>query len=711
MENNLAFRRDVQRINLWQTAILVLLGLLLNLIGSSLVGALRLPFFLDTTGTIITAALGGYLPGIAVGMATNLIKGLWEPYAVYFASVNVLIAVITAFFVRKGALKSFWRAVLFILVLAVSGSVLDSVLTWFLRGFAGDPASASLAEHLFASGRYTQFTAQTAATFLVNIYDKALSVLIAVVIHAIVPASLKEKLPFTGWRQTPLAESERQRIHHSNTRSLSLRTKLLIIVTGAALCLSVASLLVSGILFHRSTLEEHTKLGQNIAKLAGSAIRADRVTDYIENGEAAEGYLETKDRLELLLKSSPDVEYIYVYRILEDGCHVVFDLDSESLEGSEPGEIIPFDDAFQPLLPALFAGEPIEPIISTGSYGWLLTVYEPVYDESGVCQCYAAADISMNDLVEAERVFYVKAISLFLGFLIFIYALCVWLAQFNLIYPINTMASSANAFAYNDEQARKGSLDSIYSLDIRTGDELENLYNAFSKTTIDMLAYIDHVQEQAETISRMQNGLILVLADMVESRDQCTGDHVRKTAAYVRLILTKMKERGMYPELLTDQYISDVVNSAPLHDIGKIKVTDAILNKPGKLTDEEYAVMKTHTTAGAEIIEQAKTLVSESGYLNEAKNLANFHHERWDGKGYPNGISGEEIPLSARVMAVADVFDALVSRRSYKEPFPFPKATEIISEGAGTQFDPHVVEVFLSALDEVKIIEEAFAEA
>ncbi len=223
-----------------------------------------------------------------------------------------------------------------------------------------------------------------------------------------------------------------------------------------------------------------------------------------------------------------------------------------------------------------------------------------------------------------------------------------------------------------------------------------------SKTIAETVGYIKDVGEKGEQIAHMQNGLIYVLADMVESRDKNTGDHVRKTAAYVRFIMEKMKEKGIYADKLTDEYMSDVANSAPLHDVGKIMVSDVILNKPGKLTDEEFAIMKSHTTAGSKVISSAMSLVSDSGYLGEAKNLATYHHERWDGKGYPSGLSGEDIPLSARIMAVADVFDALVSKRSYKEPFSFEKAMSIIEEGAGTQFDPQIAALFVESADEVR---------
>lgn len=208
----------------------------------------------------------------------------------------------------------------------------------------------------------------------------------------------------------------------------------------------------------------------------------------------------------------------------------------------------------------------------------------------------------------------------------------------------------------------------------------------------------------------MQNALILVLADIVESRDKNTGAHVRKTAAYTDIIMHQLKEMGVYTDIITDEYIYDVVNSAPLHDVGKIQVPDAILNKPGRLTDEEFEVMKKHTIAGRDIITQAIELVPNSGYLAEARNLAGYHHEKWDGTGYPYGKKAEEIPLSARIMAVADVFDALVSRRSYKEPMPFDKAMDIIREGAGKHFDPVIVEVFLNAEEEVRRVEAEFSQ-
>ena len=151
------------------------------------------------------------------------------------------------------------------------------------------------------------------------------------------------------------------------------------------------------------------------------------------------------------------------------------------------------------------------------------------------------------------------------------------------------------------------------------------------------------------------------------------------------------------------------MKSAPLHDIGKIKIPDAILNKPGRLTEEEFEIMKTHAKCGADIIQQVIDTLPNSQYLYEAKRIAGFHHEKWNGKGYPEGLQGEEIPLSARVMAVADVFDALVSVRCYKNAMSYDEAMDIIKKDAGSHFDPKVVEAFVAASDEVKQISDEFA--
>lgn len=220
--------------------------------------------------------------------------------------------------------------------------------------------------------------------------------------------------------------------------------------------------------------------------------------------------------------------------------------------------------------------------------------------------------------------------------------------------------------------------------------------------------YNDLIQEdiQAELvanqdrINQMQERIISGLASLIESRDLETGEHVARTSAYVKKIATDAREDGIYVDQMDDRFISMIGRLAPMHDIGKIVVSDQILKKPGRLTDEEYEQMKKHASAGGDVVQQVLRGITDDEYLAFASDIATYHHEWWDGTGYPEGLKGEEIPLSARIMAIADVFDALISERCYKKAMPREKAFEIIQKEAGTHFDPKLAEVFLNHREE-----------
>ncbi|MDR0306431.1 MAG: response regulator [Chitinispirillales bacterium] len=200
--------------------------------------------------------------------------------------------------------------------------------------------------------------------------------------------------------------------------------------------------------------------------------------------------------------------------------------------------------------------------------------------------------------------------------------------------------------------------------------------------------------ERNEKLKNLQNGMVSVLAKMVESRDLMTGQHVERTTKYIKILTESMLELGVYKEEMKDWKIESIVSSARLHDIGKVAIPDSLLNKPGKLTNEEFEIMKSHAAEGEIIIESIIETSGGGSFLNNAKFFAGSHHERWDGSGYPAGLKGEEIPLQGRVMAIADVYDALVSERPYKKAFTHEKAVEIITEESGKHFDPKIVGVF-----------------
>jgi putative two-component system response regulator len=219
------------------------------------------------------------------------------------------------------------------------------------------------------------------------------------------------------------------------------------------------------------------------------------------------------------------------------------------------------------------------------------------------------------------------------------------------------------------------------------------------------------VNRRLQEVLFIQNTSIRALGHLAEIRDPETGNHLRRTQNYVRALCDHLRSNPRFSGFLTDSNIELLVKSAPLHDIGKVGIPDHILLKPGKLTAEEWVVMKTHSRLGAFAIEQAEADAEQPvPFLEFAKTIAKHHHEKWDGSGYPDGLAGDAIPIPARFMALADVFDALISRRPYKEPFSIEKAVSIIVDGRGAHFDPDIVDAFLALRERFVEIAERYAD-
>lgn len=223
------------------------------------------------------------------------------------------------------------------------------------------------------------------------------------------------------------------------------------------------------------------------------------------------------------------------------------------------------------------------------------------------------------------------------------------------------------------------------------------------KLHLELLAYKRSLEslvaEKTERIENLQNSMLFGLAELVECRDIGTGGHIKRTAKYLEILVCSMITEGIYSDVLTDKYILNILRSAPLHDIGKIGISDKILLKRGRFDKTERNYMKQHTTLGSMALQKVIDATNGEDFLFIAKDMALCHHEKWDGSGYPFGLSGKNIPLCARMMAIVDVYDALTSERPYKKPFSHFKAVDIILNSAGTQFEPSIVKAFKSASD------------
>jgi putative two-component system response regulator len=202
------------------------------------------------------------------------------------------------------------------------------------------------------------------------------------------------------------------------------------------------------------------------------------------------------------------------------------------------------------------------------------------------------------------------------------------------------------------------------------------------------------VQEKTGQVVELQNSLLKTMSELVEFRDDTTGGHIERTQTYLKLLLDSLWKNRTYWDVISNWNLGFLIPSAQLHDVGKIAISDVILNKPGKLTPEEFEIMKKHAAFGEEAIESIMKLTKKNDFLLHAKIFAGTHHEKWDGTGYPRGLKGMEIPLQGRLMAVADVYDALIAQRPYKRPMEAAEAEDIIIKGAGNHFDPLLVEVF-----------------
>jgi response regulator RpfG family c-di-GMP phosphodiesterase len=684
---------------------LIVAGILLNILCARLASALQLPFYFDCIGTIAAAIIGGFLPGVMVGFFTNILSyginfyilGDKEDVTLFYCVISVLIALVAAAFAQKKYFRMITAKMLIpVTVFVLLGGGLGSVISWGLFGDTlGEELASSLAGRIYMNVIQNAFWAQLYAGLIVDIPDKIISTILAFFIYKFYPRKFKptrDKIDLAAVAK----------------RGFSLSAKIIVSVT---LIFGLAATVVTTVSFsqfRRTIYESESKYAQDTVKYAASMIDGNMIEEYLRRRDYADGYYGITKNLKLIWNSSDRIKFLYVYQFREDGVHVVFDVDTEEVKANDTGDVIDVDPSLKDSLEDLLAGREIEPVMANDEHGWLICGFAPIYDYRGKCKAYVGVDVSMPNVGHVERAFTFKITTVLMGFFIMVLTLSVYLAKRFIVSPVNSLAKIAGEFAYNDDEARKETLDSFKEIEIRTGDEIEHLYNALAKTTKDTVTYITESQHKNEAISNFQSGMISVMADLVESRDKSTGTHIKNTSAYVEIICDQLIKEGLYPEVVNKAYKDNVVASAPMHEIGKIKISDTILNKPGSFTDEEFAIMKTHSAEGAKIIASVKKTVEsdvhKEDYLGEAENMAHFHHEKWNGKGYPDGLKGEEIPLSARIMAVADVFDALVAERVYKPGMPFDKAMGIIKESAGEHFDPVIVQAFVDAEDKIRAV-------
>ncbi len=394
-------------------------------------------------------------------------------------------------------------------------------------------------------------------------------------------------------------------------------------------------------LFSNAVRQDRTEEILKVTRLVSEQIDSDRINDWLENG-ADDEYEKTGSLLQSILNNTPYLQYLYVYQIREDGCHIVYDLETAEREleqfDERPdwnteslGAVDPFDESFTDYIPDLLAGREIDVIESNDRYGWLLTSYRPLYDSSGKCVAYAGADISMIGVINDNRIF------------------MTWIIGISSV---------------------------LLALLIIIGSRIiERGYRAVQS---------DEFIRQQKHDQKLLREVIEAFAGVIDAKDKYTQGHSTRVAEY--------SERIARLSGKSEEECREIYYTALLHDVGKVGIPIGIINKDGRLTDEEYKLIRQHSGKGNDILSSIK----EFPYLSIG---AHYHHERYDGKGYPEKLKGDDIPEIARIIAVADAYDAMTSNRSYRNAIPQDLVREEIVKGSGTQFDPKFAKAMQHLID------------
>ncbi|MCR4961200.1 MAG: HD-GYP domain-containing protein [Lachnospiraceae bacterium] len=685
--------------------ILVTVCILMNFVLAFITTAFNLPVYLDTAGTIIASYVGGILPGMLTAVASNFLCSVFDSHSLYYSMISTCIALFTVWFTSKRfTFRKSAHTLAYIVTIGAFSGIVSSVIQWEISSGPEKSVVVDMLETTAGATDYPRLPVFIFINICLNLVDKAAVCAMAMIVMFFIPERIRSSIRDSFWKQSPLSYEGIESIRNWR-KDLKTTSKRRITTTflGAFLILTFFLSAVALFIFFENEKEETISNAFVTAEYAENLIDATKVSAYMKSDGNDSEYKQLKRSLSILKNNTPGLDELSVIRVSEDGFSYIFAINDKNVTINE---VLPMSHEMQYFFSDGSNPESVQYVFSSKVRNWHAHIIYPIMDGNRNVVCYLYMITSVGNLKAYVRSFVVKVFLVLAPViaLIFIYALKVM--DIYSVYPISTMAESLDRFAEagNSQEAMDENVKRLRGLEIHTGDEVEKLYRSLCRMTSNQSEQMRNNTRLSDSTARMQDGLIITMADLVENRDSDTGAHIQKTAAYVKIIVDGLEKLGYYSEKITPKFKSDIVRSAPLHDIGKINIPDYVLNKPGKLTDEEYEIIKTHTVYGKKIMEKAIDTVGGENYLKEARNMAAYHHERWDGKGYPEKLHGEVIPLSARIMAVADVFDALTSPRVYKPAFPIEKALEMIMEGSGTQFDPKCVEAFMESLPEIKII-------
>ena len=478
----------------------------------------------------------------------------------------------------------------------------------------------------------------------------------------------------------------------------TLRIKMYILLISAVAFLSVVAASVSSVFYSKALTKRYTDVCRTVCKTTSGLINVENIEKYLAGNNTVE-YVEVSDRIITLKNAITDIEHIAVYKMNSSFMQTVFDTSSTEIK-SGLGTTKNYDNTWRVYKNELGKGVLIENarvLMNSGMADMYCMPLAVLNDGSCI---YVCAGVSHNLINSEKAAFNSNNRKIILMLAVFIILCAGFILEKKVIGPVKRILVLVDGAT---ERKDIGFIQEIINSKIKTKNELENLYCSLLKIYT-LKVRLESVTENADT----KNSETVV--SLIKRMDKFAESHLDNSLQYIILMLRKLRESGKYDDILTDKMCNDIVLAAPLHDVGKLAVEDEIVNKPSRLTEEEFEKMKEHSVLGAKIIDEMYIRHSEEDYLYMAREIAKSHHERWNGQGYPEKLKGEEIPLYVRIVSIADVFDALLSERVYKEPYTFEKSMEIIASYEGTYFDPELTRIFVEAKDDVYDIYKSIRE-
>ena len=543
-------------------------AIIVNLLGSFAVKFLALPIYLDTVGTIFIAMLGGYVPGVIVGFATNLLNSVVDESEMYYCSINIVVALYTTFLARRGYFRNFFRTLLTIPPLVLITTILTELIERFL--FDAGVENFSAIEMHFAT------------IFLRELVDKGLIVLAIFVVMKFVPPRLKEF--FVGWgqRQAPLPPEVKSAVYARKCPISSLRTKVLLIFMLGAVFIAASIASISHRIFEQAAFGAQIKIAESLTAVAANEIDPARVDDFIKLGHAAPDYDAVDKKIRAIKDSNADIKFLRVCKITPEGFRVIFDTQFT------PGTLVAFVENSP--REELLAGRNISPAIVTVGGEKMITVFRPIFGADGNHVCYVVIDFSLNLIAAYSKTFIAKVLALFSGCFVFILVLGLRFVENNIILPVNTMEYCAQNFAYDSDEFCANNVEQLKRLKIHTGDEIENLYTALLKTTQDVLTYLEKLRRAKRKVAEM---------DELAHKDSLTG--IKNKAAYDETIAALDKKisvgTAQFGIVMIDVNFLKRINDTYGHERGNIYLMNAV-----KLICAVFGVEHVYRIGGDEFV-------------------------------------------------------------------------------------------------------------